>query len=369
MTRERPAAAAASSRDSGRHSRLLTRAADVLMAHPFACWHYGDSVGFEGLLAASDLLGDPRYAAFAHGFMRAWAARAEPYRELDNTAPGHALCLAYERTGDELLLDAATALARFLMARPTVAGVYTAFARAPLREPYDGSPLCDAEAALLADPGPGVFVDCLHFDPPFLVHLGRLTGDEELLDAGAAQALAAVELLQDPDSGIFHHFYLPRADRRFGYGWSRGQGWALLGLVDVLERLPGDHPAAAPLGAALRALAGALAATQEESGHWPARVHEADAFLETSAALFVATGFGRAVRLGLLERELRTTAERAYRAGLRAVGDDGVLEGVSVAVWASTAPGHYRAVPTGGAVAWGQGPLLLAAAELDRGSA
>ena len=349
-----------------RGSPLLASVADVLMAHPFACWHYGDSVGFEGLLAASELLGDPRYAAFAHGFMRAWAARAQPYRELDNTAPGHALCLAYERTGDELLLEAATHLARFLMQRPTVAGVYTAFGRAPLREPYDGSPLSAAEARLLADPGPGIFVDCMHFDPPFLVHLGELTGDAELLDIGAAQALAAVELLQDPSTGIFHHFYLQRADRCFGYGWSRGQGWALLGLVDVLERLPSDHPAAAPLGASLRALADGLAATQDPSGHWPALVQEADAFLETSAALFVATGFGRAVRLGLLDGDMRSVAERAYRAGLSASGSDGVVEGVSVAVWASTAGGHYRAVPTGGAVAWGQGPLLLAAAELDR---
>ena len=349
-----------------RDSRLLAGVADVLMAQPFACWHYGDSVGFEGLLAASELLGDPRYAAFAYGFMRAWAARAEPYRELDNTAPGHALCLAYERTGDELLLDAATGLARFLMARPTVAGVYTAFGRAPLREPYDGSVLSAAEAALLADPGPGVFIDCMHFDPPFLVHLGRLTGEAEFLDAGAAQALAAAELLQDRDTGIFHHFHLPRADRCFGYGWSRGQGWALLGLVDVLERLPGDHPAAAPLAASLRALAAGLAATQDPSGHWPALVQEANAFLETSAALFVATGFARGVRLGLLSSDMRTPAERAYRAGLSAVDEDGVVGGVSAAVWASTAAGHYRAVPTGGPVAWGQGPVLLAAAEFDR---
>ncbi len=70
---------------------LLREVAERLMRHPFQAWFYGDSIGFEGLLAASALLGDPRYADFAHGFLRGWAARDEPRRPDDNTAPGHVL--------------------------------------------------------------------------------------------------------------------------------------------------------------------------------------------------------------------------------------------------------------------------------------
>jgi unsaturated rhamnogalacturonyl hydrolase len=355
-------------RASGVRPGLLGNAADVLVDYPFACWHYGDSVGFEGLLAASDLLVEPRFSSFAHGFMRAWAARAEPYRELDNTIAGHAVCLVYEQTGDPLLLSAAEGVARFLVGRPMVAGVgvHAAFERAPLIEPYGGASLDAEERALLSDPGPGAFVDCMHFDAPFLVHLGALLDDADLIDAGASQAVAAVALLQEPDSGIFHHFYLERTGRRYGYGWSRGQGWALLGLLDVLEWLPEDHAATEPLAGALRLLADGLAGTQDPSGHWPVLVDRADAFLETSAALFFAAGFARGVRLGLLDPELMESAERAYEAGLDAVGEDGVVHGVSKAVWACTAREHYLATPTGGAVPWGQGPLLLAAAELDR---
>jgi len=288
----------------------LAAAADALRAYPFACWHYGDSVGFEGLLAASEILAEPAYGAFAHGFMRAWAARARPFRELDNTAPGHAMCLVYEQTGDEQLLSTAQELASFLRARPAIEGVYAAFARAPLIEPCDGSPLPESERVLLTDPGAGVFVDCMHFDPPFFVHLGRITGDDELVDAGVTQALAAVRLLQDPRTGIFHHFYLARTGRRYGYGWSRGQGWALLGLLDVLELAPPGHSGIAPLRDALLALVAGLAATQHPSGHWPAVVDVPDAFLEASAALFYAAGLARGVRLGLLPPEVRAVAER-----------------------------------------------------------
>ncbi len=348
-----------------RDGRLLAKAADVLLSYPFACWHYGDSIGFEGLLAASQTLVDPRYGAFAHGFMRAWAARADPYRELDNTAPGHAICLVCEQTDDWLLLAAAQGLASFLMQRPLVAGVYAAFERTPLIKPYGGATLEADEQELLADPGRGVFVDCMHFDPPFLVHLGVLTDDPGLVDAGAEQALSFVQLLQAPETGVFHHFHLERTGRCYGYGWSRGQGWALLGLLDVVERLPRGHEAAEPLAKSLRALAHALAATQDVSGHWPALVNDPGAPLETSASLFFAAGMARGVGLGLLEPELRLVAERAYAAGLDALGEDGVVAGVSKAVWACTARSHYLSVPTGAAVPWGQGPLLLAAAELD----
>jgi unsaturated rhamnogalacturonyl hydrolase len=344
--------------------RLLSKAADALIAYPFTGWHYGDSVGFEGLLAASELLDDPRYFGFAHGFMRSWAGRGNEYRELDNTAPGHAICIVCERTEDALLLDAARGLARFLIVRPTVSGVYAAFERAPLIEPYDGSALSQDERELLADPGPGVFVDCVHFDPPFLVHLGRLCGDAELVDAGVEQALAAVRLLQDPETGIFSHFYLERTGRCYGYGWSRGQGWALLGLLDVLDVLPDDHSCFAPLVEAVRLLARGLAATQDRSGHWPALVDEPGAVLEPSASLFFACGLARGARLDLLEDGMREVAQRAFAAGLDAVGEDGIVRQVSRAVWASTARGHYVSVPTGDALPWGQGPLLLAAAEL-----
>jgi unsaturated rhamnogalacturonyl hydrolase len=346
----------------------LAAVADVLRAYPFACWHYGDSVGFEGLLAASEILATPAYSAFAHGFMRAWGARSRPFRELDNTAPGHAMCLVYEQTGDEQLLSAARDLASFLRGRPAIEGVYASFDRAPLIEPCDGSPLPEPDRVLLADPGPGVFVDCMHFDPPFLVHLGRLTGDDELVDDGLAQALAGVALLQDPGTGIFNHFYLPRTGQRYGYGWSRGQGWALLGLLDVLELAPPGHSAIAPLRNALLALAEGLVATQHPSGHWPAVVDVPDAFLESSAALFFAAGLARGVRLGLLPPEMQPVAERAFAAGLRTVDSRGIVRGVSVAVWACTRREHYLALATGSVVPWGQGPLLLAAAELRRGA-
>jgi len=340
-------------------------AADRLCTYPFACWHYGDSIGFEGLLAATDLLGDGRYEGFVHGAVKSWIPRAKPYRELDNTAPGYAMCLLYERAGDDAVLEACLDLAGFLTGRRTLAGVYVAFERAPLRAPYGDATLAPDELALLCDPGAGVFVDCLHFDAPFLVKLGQLAGDAQLVAAGVGQALALVELLQQPD-GLFAHFYLERTGRTYGHGWGRGQGWALLGLLDVLEHLPEAHAAATDLRAALVRLADALVRTQEPDGHWPTPIADRRSFHETSTASFAAAGLARGAALGLLDASVCATADRAWHASLASVGADGSTAGVSAALWACTAPSHYAAAPVGFQVPWGAGPFLVAArAHLD----
>jgi unsaturated rhamnogalacturonyl hydrolase len=294
--------------------------------------------------------------------VKGWVARSEPFVELDNTAPGHAICLSSGRR-DEYVLAALERLAGFLADRPLVEGCFQTFAVAPLKEPFGGRDLTADERELLVDPGPGVFVDCLHFDAPFLTHLGRVTDNPVLVESGVGQARAMVELLQD-STGIFAHFYLPRTGERYGFGWSRGQGWALLGLLDVLEQLTPDDPARADLAAAAVKLADVIVATQDSSGHWPALIHEPDSFLETSAAFFYAVGLIRGIESGLFPEAWRSSAERAFSAGLDCVNEDGSIAGVSAEIWACTSLDHYRYVPVGFQVPWGQGPFLVAARAL-----
>ncbi len=343
-------------------SAQLRAAGDLVLNYPFRVWHYGESVGLEGLLRLGALLDEPHYEAWVHGLLRGWAARRRPFAELDNTLPGKVLCELADRHGDDLLLEAALDVAGHLASRRTLHGVALAFEEAPLRNPFGGEPLEDTDRELLADPGPGVFVDPLHFDPPFLVQLGILSGSAELTDAGAAQAHALVDLLQDP-SGAFWHFFLERSGERYGVGWGRGQGWALLGLVDVLEGLPVTHPLRESLRGALARLAAALRASQRDDGSWYAVISDPDSGPESSTAAFVAAGLSRAVAKGLLGDEYLEPARAAWSATARRVRPDGVLEGVSANVWACTVPSHYANVPLGAVVPWGQGPLLLAAAQ------
>lgn len=341
----------------------LTAVADSLLELEYGTWGFGDSVAFEAMLAATDATGDRRYEAFAHGWVRAWATRARPYRRLDCTAPGAAMVALARRTGDARVTEAAIGLAAYLRARPTLEGVFLTWEHAPLMHPYGPGRLPAAQAALLADPPPGVFLDCLHFDPPFLTALGRFTGDDELAAAGLQQARGYVRLLQRPD-GLFDHFRLTTSAATYGPGWGRGQGWALLGLLDVLAEAPAGGDVA-DLRAATAALVARMAELQRDDGHWWAVVDDPSSGDEYSTAAFMAAGFMRAAAVpGLLADPAGVvrSAQRARRAVAAGIDASGTLAQVSAAVMACTEPGHYAHVPRGFRVPWGQGPALLALA-------
>lgn len=346
---------------------LLRSVAERALRHPYQAWFYGDSIGFEGLLAASELLADRGFADFVHGFLRGWAARDEPRRPDDNTAAGHALCAVAMERDDPQLRAAAERLGRYLGGRRRIDGVSVTFedARRSVREPYGGEGLDSEGRRILADSGAGIYVDCLHFDPPFFAHLGRLTGDRAWLDLAVTEALGHGRLLRDDGTGLYHHFWLERTRRAYALGWGRGQGWALLGLLDVVEQLDASEVEVVGrdvVAQAALALATAMVARQREDGHWHAMVDEPDSGDETSTAAFMAAGFHRGVTLGILPAEVFLPAgERAWSATVRAIDASGLLTGVSAAVYSSTEPRHYHHVPRGLDVPWGQGPVLVAA--------
>jgi Predicted unsaturated glucuronyl hydrolase involved in regulation of bacterial surface properties, and related proteins len=344
-----------------RDLKTIRGAANILSRLPFSYWGYGDSVGFEGLHAASRLLDDNSYAAIARGMARGAFGRDPSLRESDNTIPGRALALLAAEAGDDVLLAALCGVAASLAERRQIRGLPIAMNRAALVLPSDGGSLSAAEVALLANPKAAIYVDCLHFDPPFLCTLGRILGNDELLREGLRQAAAYACVLQDEQSGLFHHFYLEQTDERYIRGWSRGQGWALLGLLDCLAEAPADHELSAALRLATRRLAQAMICTQRPDGEWPAVADRPESGHESSTAAFMAYGLRRGVQLGILDDECDAAAVEAWQATCRNVDDEGRLLGVSAAVWSSTRIEHYFHVSRGHITPWGQGPLLLAA--------
>jgi unsaturated rhamnogalacturonyl hydrolase len=345
---------------------LLRRVANTLPGLGYETWNFGDSVAFEAMIQASLDLQDPSYLGFARGWLRSWATRAQPYRRLDATAPGHSAVRIARATSDDRILTALSGLAAYLVERPTLGGAFETWSESPLMSPYGGHPLDPRGARLLARPPAGVFIDCLHFDPPFLTALGVETQSEELFVAGIEQALRYVELLQT-GHGLFDHFVLRDEPTTYGSGWGRGQGWALLGLLDVIEEIGGSRAFTVPtqsddlLAVAVNRLVAAMISFQRSDGHWDAVVSDPESGIESSTAAFMSFGFRRVWGLGLRDdAELRDSERRAREAVTRSVDSEGRLRDVSAAVMACTEPSHYSHVPRGFVVPWGQGPAYLA---------
>lgn len=344
--------------------QLFKRVAERLQQHDFKGWFYGDSVGFEGLIAAGDLLGLSTWQDFSQGFFRAWATRRTPWGLDDNTAPGHVMCEIVKRTGDEVLLKAVIELAEHLYSRRRVRGVAITFEDTlrALRQPYGGPALNAAQQQLMVDPGAGTWLDCMHFDPPFYAHLSKVGGGAVWSQRAVDEILAYKELLFDAELGMYNHYWLEATDRSYIRGWGRGQGWGLLGLIDVAEHADKNVVRYDEVVRNAQELAAAMLKFQLPDGNWWAMVHEPESGPESSTAAFMAGAFYRGIRLGLLDAaQFRPAADRAYNAMLANLDENGNLQGVSAAVYAALTQEHYWHVPRGYIVPWGQGPVLTAA--------
>ena len=343
---------------------LAASVADALIDLRFKTWDFGDSVAFEALVAASGVLADERWVRFAHGYGRAWTTRSQPFVRLDCTVPGRALVQIAERFADRQLMTTLSELADYLMERPTLNGVYETWERSPLLAPYSNVSLGEREQQLLEDPPPGVFIDCLHFDPPFLTALGVALNDRRYFDAGITQAMGYLTLLQQPN-GLFDHFVLRGESGSFGPGWGRGQGWAILGLLEVVESIelmPSDYERERlAISAAAVKLLNTMIGLQRPDGHWFAVVTDPGSGDEFSTAGFMAHAIALALRLRIVDGSaMRSGLARSRRAILDSLDEHAQLREVSAAVYASTEPSHYGRVPRGYVVPWGQGPALLA---------
>jgi unsaturated rhamnogalacturonyl hydrolase len=347
---------------------IATKAAGTLLSYPWKVWFWGDSIGLEGLLNATELTGDAQYQGFVYGLFKGWIARERFRSEFDYTAAGVALLTLYERTRDESLLAAAQRHAAYMAGfRKTDSGAAIRYENAAFELPPELPPdHPDFEAwrelaERVKNGGPCIFVDSMHFDAPFYAALYRVTGKDEYRQLAVETALSQVHLLYDPQDGLFHHFWIEQTRQRNGVVWGRGNGWGLLGLVDTLENLPTADTGASEIREVLCRVLGRMAKLQDSCGGWHTVLTDTSSYIETSIAAFMIIVMSRAMLRSWIDPEkYLPVVEKAWVFLLEHIRPDGVLEGVSYETFPSTRVEHYRSMPRGGVVPWGQGPLLSA---------
>lgn len=305
----------------------------------FRVWGFGEAIALRGLLRAGDLLGDPEPIGFVHGVLRSWLGRGVARSYEDHVGAGRELVEMHRRTGDPQFLDAARKLA----------ALNAGFPKGPTGARYHRGDT------------PGwrwqIWVDCMDVDGPFLAELARETGETGYYDQAVDELLGYARALQTDDGLLIHGF--ERDCGKNGQLWARGNGWALLGLVDTLAMLPRDHSAWTELHARTLALVDALARTQHDSGLWHTVMTEPSTYLESTLATMAAHALREGFAHGVLDEAVHGALERRARAAMHAqIAPDGTLQLVSDATPVG-ALATYATRPFG-VFPWGQGPLLLA---------
>lgn len=194
-------------------------------------------------------------------------------------------------------------------------------------------------------------LDFVFMISPLLAAVGVATGDEGLVDEAYAQANLYLDHLVDRRTGLGRRAWRDRPDEfpRSSF-WSRGNGWAAIGILELLASAP-SHRAVDGLQERLGDLLCAVARWQDESGLWHDTLDDPRSILETAGSAMHAYALARAVRMGLLPRSFDEQVERALRALLLEIDPEGGLRGVTV-------PGS-TGQPVTGVTVFGQGALAL----------
>jgi unsaturated rhamnogalacturonyl hydrolase len=164
-------------------------------------------------------------------------------------------------------------------------------------------------------PGEGrIWIDVAFAVTPFLLFAGLALGQEAYVEEAIDQTLAMCALLRDPTVGLLHQCKNFRGPGLLSEDhWSRGNGWGLLALSELVGYLPREHPRRGEVERAFVDLVQACLRVQDAQGMWHQELTDANSYVETSGTGLILYAVGVGLEQGLLPSE----TQQAFSAGLR----------------------------------------------------
>ena len=206
--------------------------------------------------------------------------------------------------------------------------------------------------------------DDLYMGNSFLARVGELTGDAQYFDDAALQVINFNKYAFDMRTGLMYHCWYSDVQRPGVAFWGRANGWAMLAQVDLLDRLPKDHPSRDTLLSLLRRHILGLAKYQGAEGLWHQLLDKSDSYLETSCTAMFTYAIARSVNKGYIEPRYASIARRGWAGVMSRIRPDGQVEGVCEGTSVSDDLVYYYKRPAPMNDIHGIGAVLLAGTEV-----
>ncbi len=150
-----------------------------------------------------------------------------------------------------------------------------------------------------------VWIDVAFALCPFLCNGGLYFKEDSWVDEAVEQIALLAKLLREPENGLYHQsrgFCGEPADpvKISEDHWSRGNGWAIFALAELVLDLPDDHPRLKEIETLLVDLLNACLNFQDGHGMWHQEITDVDSFVETSGTGKILYALGVALEKGLV---------------------------------------------------------------------
>ena len=208
------------------------------------------------------------------------------------------------------------------------------------------------------------YVDGLFTGPPTLAMLYSVTKNEKYLQWMEAHFWDVYGKLYDTDENLFFRdktMFSKRTASGKKVIWSRGNGWAIAGLVRILEYLPMDHGSYKRYELLLKRMAKTLKEKQSAEGFWYPNLADPDdaPVKETSGTCFITYALAYGINNRILDKkEYLPVVKKAWKSLTDAVSEEGKVQ------WGQLVGDRPQNVSKDDSHEYVSGAFLLAASEM-----
>jgi unsaturated rhamnogalacturonyl hydrolase len=322
----------------------------VIDTKGWAGWEWTHGVGLYGIWQYYNQTGDEAMRDIIDSWFAARLAEGTT-KNVNTMAPFLTLAGRYEETGDRTLVPWLEAWAEWAM-------------REMPRTPRGGM----QHVTLAEENHHQMWDDTLMMTVLPLTKIGLVLDRPQYVREATFQFLTHVTYLMDRETGLWFHGWSFDGHHHFAKArWARGNSWITMVIPDFLDLvdLPSDDPVRRYLLEVLAAQVETLAELQHESGLWHTLLDDPRSYPEASATAGIAYGILKAVRKGYLDGGYAVTAERAVRAVIANISEDGELQQVSFGTGMGSDLDFYREIPLT-SMPYGQAMAILCLAEYCR---
>ncbi len=303
-------------------------------------WDWPCGVAYYGIAEAYEITKKEEYLDFLKERVDELIDLGLPVWTVNTCAMGHCLITLYEATKEEAYLD---------IIRSKVAYLRTDALRF-------GDQVLQHTVSASNDFPEQCWADTLFMAAFFLLRVGVMTKDEELISDALNQYYWHIQYLQDEKTGLWYHGYNNiTKDHMSGFYWGRANCWAAYTMSKVGLILPECYlyPQFLEIVGSLNEQLSALKFLQTEHGLWRTLLNDEESYEELSASAGIAAAMtlkGNPLHIKYIDKSIKGV--------LAHVALDGRLTDVSGGTAVMKDRDGYRNISKKWIQGWGQGMAL-----------
>lgn len=155
-------------------------------------------------------------------------------------------------------------------------------------------------------PDKRIWVDVVFAVTPFMLYAGIILDEQKYIDYAVEQCFKMYDVFMDESNGLLHQTrgFLEDKTKTSDDHWSRGNGWGILGMTELVRYLPKDSQYYDEAVERFKAHCDALIKYQNIHGLWRQEIPEPLAWEEASGTGIFLYAFGVGMRRGILDKEI-----------------------------------------------------------------